>query len=406
MSRSLEMSRPLRAGRHRAEAASSVTEPLTPTSLPADVPPAGTASMEPVSPTVPAAPVPTMPATTALRRRRDRRPAFEVPPAPETAPISVAAPVTVPESPAPETTPIAEVPPAPVPESSAPETAPIAEVPPAPPLTRRRRTRREAVDKPADTTPPASSSSEPRNTHSPQVAAMFSSQPDDALRKAGSARVMGQRMAIVAGAFVVLLGVGAASQATDLPFFGKESSAQEAAGPTKVTRATSGTRPTAGTAAPQPTNSATSPGTTSGSPAQAAAGAGAPAAVSPQANGLPGIGGLPVPLDAPTLAGIAAATTAAAPPSAATSLSAQPPASSSSPPAPSPTAAPAPATTAPAPAPAPTQSPTTPLKPITGLVAPLLDTATGTESASADGADDTTTYASTRLSLYGLTAGK
>lgn len=387
MSRSLEMSRPLRAGRHRAEAASSVTEPLTPTSLPADVPPAGTASMEPVSPTVPAASVPTMPATTALRRRRDRRPAFEVPPAPETAPISVAAPVTVPESPAPETT-------------------PIAEVPPAPPATRRSRTRREAVDKPAETTPPASPSSEPRNTHSPQVAAMFSSQPDDVLRKAGSARVMGQRMAIVAGAFVVLLGVGAASQATDLPFFGKESSAQEAAGPTKVTRATSGTRPTAGTAAPQPTNSATSPGTTSGSPAQAAAGAGAPAAVSPQANGLPGIGGLPVPLDAPTLAGIAAATTAAAPPSAATSLSAQPPASSSSPPAPSPTAAPAPATTAPAPAPAPTQSPTTPLKPITGLVAPLLDTATGTESAPADGADDTTTYASTRLSLYGLTAGK
>ena len=402
MSRSLEKSRPLRAGRHRAEAVPSVTEPLTPTNPVADMPPAGTVPRESVSPTVPAAPVPAAPVPTGLRRRRDRRPAFEVPPAPETAPISVAAPAPVPESSAPETAPISVAAPTTVPESSAPETAPIPEVPPAPPVTRRSRTRRGAVDQPAEITPPASPSSEPRNTHSPQMAAIFSSQPDDVLRKAGSARVMGQRMAIVAGAFVVLLGVGAASQATDLPFFGKESSAQEAAGPTKVTRATSGTRPTAGTAAPQPTNSTTSAGTTSGSPAQAAADAGAPAAVSPQANGLPGTGSLPVPLDAPTLAGIGAATTAAAPPSAATSLNVEPPAPSSIPPAPSPTAAPAPATTAPAP----TQSPTTALTPITGLVAPLLGTATGTESAPADGASDTTTDARTRLSLYGLTAGR
>ena len=392
MSRSLEKSRPLRAGRHRAEAASPVTESLTPTSLPADVPPAGTASGEPVpsavpATPVPAAPVPTMPAptepaTTGLRRRRDRRPAFEVPAAPETAPIGVAGPATVQER-------------------SAQETAPIAAVPPTPAANRRSRTRRLAVEHPAEVTPPVAPSSEPRNAHSPQVAAIFSSQPDEALRKAGSARVMGQRMAMVAGAFVVLLGVGAASQAAELPFFGKESSAQEAAGPTTVTRATSGNRPTAGTAAPQPTVSATSPGTTSGAPAQAAAGADAPAAVSPQANGLPVIGSLPVPLDAPTLARIAAVPTAAAPPSSATSGSAQPPASSSNPPAPSTTTAPAPA-----PAPAPTQSPTTPLTPITGLVAPLLGTPTGTESAPADGADDTTTYASTRLSLYGLMPGR
>ena len=37
-------------------------------------------------------------------------------------------------------------------------------------------------------------------------------------------------MAIVAGSLAVLLAVGTASQATELPFFGKESSAQDAPG--------------------------------------------------------------------------------------------------------------------------------------------------------------------------------
>lgn len=215
---------------------------------------------------------------------------------------------------------------------------------------------------------------------------------------------MGQRMAVVAGAFAVLLGVGAASQATELPFFGKETSAQEAPGATNATRATSGTRPTAGTATPRPTVSATSPGAIGGTPAQAAAGAGAPEPANPQGTGLPGVGNLPMPVDAPTLAAIAAASSAAAPPASATSPNAQPPASSSNPqPAPaSPTAAPAPATT---PAPAPTQSPSTLLTPITGLLDPLLGAATTTAPAAVDGVAedvvDTSTYASSRLASYG-----
>lgn len=383
MSRSLDQSRPLRAGRHRAEAAPTVTKPLTPTSPDAEMPPAGTASTEPVSATVPTAPV----VPSAPRRSRDRRPAFEVPAAPQTAPIIAAAP-------------------APGPASLAPETAPKAEVAPTPAAMRRSRTRREAVEKPVERMPAAATNTEPMSVLSPQIAAMFSSQPDEVLKKAASVRILGRRVAMVAGAFVVLLGVGAASQATELPFFGKESSAQEAASPTKVTRATSENRPTARTAAPQPTISVTFPGTINGTPAETPEDAGAPAAVSLQASGLPGIGGLPIPLDAPTLSGIAAATTAAAPPSSATSLNDQPPAPSSNPPAPAssaPAPAPAPATTAPAPV---TSAPAPAPTPITGLLDPLLGTETGTESAPDDGADETTTYLGMRLPLYGLTAGK
>lgn len=250
--------------------------------------------------------------------------------------------------------------------------------------------------------PAAAAIGAPTSELSPQLAAAFSSEPDDVLKKAVSVRVMGQRMAVVAGAFAVLLGVGAASQATELPFFGKETSAQEAPGTTNATRATSGIRPTAGTATPRPTVSATSPGTAGNTPAQEAAGAGAPAAANPLATSLPGIGNLPMPVDAPTLAAIAAASSAAAPP--ATSPNAQPPASSSNPqPAPaSPTAAPAPATTA---ASAPSQSPSTLLTPITGLLDPLLGAATTSAPAAVDGAAedvvDTSTYASSRLASYG-----
>ncbi|MGX9899406.1 hypothetical protein ACW0JT_05065 [Arthrobacter sp. SA17] len=262
-----------------------------------------------------------------------------------------------------------------------------------------------AAEKPA-VSAPAAAIDVRTGALSPQLAAVFSSKPDDVLKKAVSVRVMGQRMAVVAGAFAVLLGVGAASQATELPFFGKEASAQEAPGTTNATRATSGSRPTAGTASPRPTASATSPGITSGTPAQAAAGAGAPAEANPQGTGLPGLGSLPMPVDAPTLAAIAAASSAAAPPASATSPNAQPPASSSNPqPAPaSPTAAPAPAT-APAPTTAPSQSPSTLLTPITGLVDPLLGAATTTAPVAVDGASedvvDTTTYASSRLASYG-----
>ncbi|WP_458112409.1 hypothetical protein M1D88_19645 [Arthrobacter sp. R1-13] len=398
MSRSFDQSRPLRAGRHRAEAAPSVKTP-SPTNPAAEEPNLGTAPTDPVSTTVipaapiPAEPEPTAPVSTVTRRSRDRRPAFEVPPAPRTAPVTEAAPTTVQES-------------------SAPETAPIAEVRPAPAATRRSRTGRAAVEKPTVSASAAAAIDAQTSAHSPQLAAVFSSKPDDVLKKAVSVRVMGQRMAVVAGAFAVLLGVGAASQATELPFFGKETSAQEAPGTTNATRATSGIRPTAGTTTPRPTVSATSPGTTSGTPAQAAAGADVPAAADQQGTSLPGVGSLPMPVDAPTLAAIAAASTAAAPPASATSPNAQPPASSSNPqPAPaSPTAAPAPATTAaPAPAPAPTptpsQSPSTLLTPVTGLLDPLLGTATATAPAAVDGAAedvvDTSTYASSRLASYG-----
>lgn len=393
MSRSLDRSRPLRAGRHRAEAVPSVAETPSPTNPAVEEPAPGTAPTDPVSTTViPTVPVPTdpepaAPVPTLTRRSRDRRPAFEVPLAPSTAPVAEAAHATVAER-------------------SAPETAPIAEVPPAPAMTRRSRTRRAAVEKPMMSAPAVAAIGAPTSELSPQLAAVFSSTSDDVLKKAVSVRVMGQRMAVVAGAFAVLLGVGAASQATELPFFGKESSAQAAPGTTNATRATSGTRPTPGTATPSPAASATSPGITSGMPAQEAAGAGAPAAANPQGTSLPGVGSLPMPVDAPTLAAIAAASSAAAPPASATSPNAQPPASSPNPqpaPAPaSPTAAPAPATTA---APAPSQSPSTLLTPITGLLDPLLGTATATAPAAIDGAAEdvveTSTYASSRLASYG-----
>ena len=389
MSRSLDQSRPLKAGRHRAEAAPSVTQPVAPTSPDTEEPTRGTVSTDPVSTTViPTVQVPTEPTqpVPTLRRSRNRRPAFEVPPAPGTAPVTEAAPEAAPKA-------------------SAPETALMAEVPPAAATTRRSRIRRAAVEKPMESTPDAAADGEPMSALSPQVAAAFSSQPDDVLKNAVSVRVMGQRMAVVAGAFAVLLGVGAASQATELPFFGKEASAQEAPGGTDATRGTSGTRPTTGTATPRPTVSATSPGISSGAPAPAAAGGDVPAAVNPLATSLPGIGSLPMPVDAPTLAAITGATSAAAPPASATSSNTQPAAPSSNPQqASSPSAVPAPATTA-APAPAPSQSPTTALTPITGLLDPLLGTATASEPGIIDGAADsivdTTSYATTQLTSYG-----
>lgn len=372
MSRSLDQSRPSQAGRHRAEAAPVITNPLTPTSPDAEVPNAE--------------PAPTEPASAALRRSRARRPAFEAPPAPETAPIAEAPPV-------PETAPIAGATPVPEPKSSAPETAPT--------VTRQSRARGAVAEKPLETTPAATPSSEPVTALSPQVAA-FSSQPHAVLRKAASVRVMGHRMAVVAGAFAVLLGVGAATQAAELPFFGKESSAQDAAGAPDATGATSGTRPTSATspASPQAAAPTTPPGTSSGTPAQAAPGTdGVPAVANPRATTLSTIESLPMPVDVPTLAGIVAATSPAAPSSSDPSSNVQPPPASSTAPAPT-TETTAPATTAPTTAPAPTSIATSP--------APSPTTATATAPVTEDGAAadtvDTYAYASGRLASYGWDA--
>jgi hypothetical protein len=356
MSRSKDQPRPFQAGRHRADAAPVSTKPLTPPSPDAEV--------------SNAEPAPTEPASAALRRSRVRRPAFVVPPAPETAPV-------------------AKAPPVPEPASSAPETAPTT----APTVTRQSGDRGDAAEEPLETTPAATPGDEPVTALSPQVAA-FSSQPQAVLRKAASVRIMGHRMAVVAGAFAVLLGVGAATQAAELPFFGKESSAQDAAGAADAARPTSGTRPTSATspASPQAAASTTPPGTSSGTPAQAAPGTdGVPAAADPWATSLPAIASLPMPVDVPTLAGIVAATSAAAPPSSDPSSNLQPPVvASTTPTSPTETTAP---TTAPAPAPiaaSPAPSPTT-----------ATATAPAVEVGAAEDTVDTYAYASDRLASYG-----
>jgi hypothetical protein len=356
MSRSLDQSRPFRAGRHRAEAAPIITTPLTPTSSDAKAPNPG--------------PAPTEPASPALRRRRDRRPAFEVPPAPESAPAGKAAP--------PATEEIQAVAAA---RTSGPESAATA-------ATRRARARREAADEPAEPAPAAAPSSGPATALTPQVATAFNSDAQAVLRRAASVRVMGQRMAVVAGALGVLLAVGAAGQASELPFFGKESTAQDAPGATDATRATLGTQPTDinGRAIPRPSAS-TPPGAPGAAPAQAA----------PGIDGLPAVADLPMPVDAPTLAGILAASPAAIPPSPAPTVVLQPPVMSSATPAPTTTAA-----AAPVPAPAP--APTTTTAPATASPAPS-PTPAATSPAEEDGATeeavDTRSYASSRLASYG-----
>jgi hypothetical protein len=352
MSRSKGQSRPFQVGRHRAEAAPVSTKPLTPPSPDAEVPNAE--------------PAPDETASAALRRNRARRPAFEVPPDPETAPV-------------------AKAPPVPEPKSSVTEIAPTT----APTVTRQSRARGDAAEEPLETTPAATPGDEPVTALSPQVAA-FSSQPQAVLRKAASVRVMGHRMAVVAGAFAVLLGVGAATQAAELPFFGKESSAQDAAGAPDATRPPSETRPTSATspASPQAAASTTPPGTSSGTPAQAAPGTdGVPAAADPRAMTLPTIASLPMPVDVPTLAGIVAATSAAAPPSS----NLQPPAVSSTTPT-SPTETTAPTT---APAPAPIAAPPAPSPTTATTTAPVV------EVGAAEDTVDSYAYASDRLASYG-----
>lgn len=395
MSRSLDQSRPFRAGRHRAEAAPVTNTPLSPTSSDAEVPNPG--------------PAPTEPASAVLRRRRNRRPAFEVPPAPESArtaeaasPATEALPVIARRSPAPESA---------VRDATAP--------------TRRAGARREAVEKPADATSAAAPSGGPVIL-SPQTPIAFSSEAQAVLRRAASVRVMGHRMAVVAGALAVLLAVGTASQANELRFFGEESSVQDAAGAPDATRATSGTHPAYnnGRATPGPSAS-TPPGTPGAGPAQAPGTDDRPAA----ASALPAVTNLPMPVDASTLAGILAASPVAVPPSPAPSVKLEPPVMSSATPAPptvpgaaapapapgatgpttaqapaatAPTATPAPAavarTDAPAPAsaPAPTPTPASPTpSPTTGAAAPEERDGTSEEAV------ETRSYASSRLASYG-----
>ncbi|HEY8700778.1 MAG TPA: hypothetical protein VIM08_07425 [Arthrobacter sp.] len=220
----------------------------------------------------------------------------------------------------------------------------------------------------------------------PDIAAAYSSDAQSVLRKAASVRVMGHRMAVAVGALAVLLAVGTASQATELPFFGKESSAQDASGGSNPTPGVSGTRSTAST---------TPTGTSGGSPSQAASGTdGVPVAGNPLATALPAIANLPMPVDAPTLAGIVAAASPSASPSSAPTVILEPPSMSS-------TAAAS--ATAPSPAGTPTPTPTTP--PSAAPVAPSPSAAAATPPAAAndtsEAAVDTRSYASARLASYG-----
>ncbi|WP_457962598.1 hypothetical protein M1E17_13735 [Arthrobacter sp. D1-29] len=228
-------------------------------------------------------------------------------------------------------------------------------------------------------------------------------------------------MAVVTGALAVVLAVGTASQATELPFFGKEASAQDAPAGKDATRATMGSRPTyvngRTTHAP---SSSTPPGIAGTGPAKTTPGTDdVPAAGDSLASSLPTVADLPMPVDAPTLAGIAAASPAAVPPSAGPSVNLQPPAMAPTTPAAPPAAqapagTPAPATTAlpasPAPAPA-VPAPATPAPATTAAPAPTTasaapsPTATAVPSAADDGAAeeavDTRSYASGRLASYG-----
>jgi hypothetical protein len=379
MSRSLDQSRPFRAGRHRADAAPVTTTPPTHTSSAAiDEPIPGPAAPEPAS---------SAPAS-ALRRRRNRRPAFEVPPAPE------AARHADPASPATEALPVA------APLGSASESAPMAGAATMrTAATRRAAARTKAVENqapaPRSAAGAVAAGSAAATAPGPQAATDFSSDAPALLKRAAAVRVMGHRMAVVTGALAVVLAVGTASQATELPFFGKEASAQDTPAAAEATRPTLGTQPTSmnGRATPRPTTS-TPPGTPGAAPAQGAAGegaAGVPAVGDPAASALPAIAELPMPVDAPTLAGIVAASPAAVPPSSGPSVQLEPPVISSAAPAASPAgAAPAPAPPAPAPTPTPT------------AVSPAPSpTATATADGTLDEAVDTRSYASARLAAYG-----
>lgn len=364
MSRSLDQSRPFRAGRHRAETAPVISTPPTPTGSGAEMP-------HP-------APTPAGAASAPLRRRRVRGPAFEVPPAPESSPKAQAA------SPATEV--IAAV----APTTSALRSAA------APETTLRSRERREAAGKPAEAKPVAAPRSRPATAHSPQIASAFTSDAQAVLRKAASLRVMGHRMAVVTGALAVVLAVGTASQATELPFFGNESSAQDAPDAADAPHTTKGTLPTysSGRAAPQPAAS-TPPGAPGAAPAEATPGTDdSQPGEDPGASALPAVADLPMPVDAPTLDGMLAASPATVPPSPAPTVVLEPPVTPSATPA-APTSSAGPAPAAPPTAPAPATSPTP-----TASSLPPSPTATATGGASEE-AVDTRSYAIARLASYG-----
>ena len=364
MSRSLDQSRPFRAGRHRAETAPVITAPLTPTGSGPDVP------------------APPEPASAPLRRRRARGPAFEVPPAPDPAAKAGAA--------SPATEAIAAV----APSRSAAESAAATEA------TRRSRGPREAAGKPA-AKPAAAPTSRPATAHNPQIPSVFTSDAQAVLKRAASLRAMGHRMAVVAGALAVVLAVGTASQATELPFFGNESFPQDAPEATDATRARKGTPPTysSGHAAPRPGGSKPS----GAAPAHAVPGTDEVHAGDPDASALAAVSDLPMPVDAPTLAGILAASPATAPPSPAPTVILEPPVMSSAAPA-APTSPAVPATSEPttpppsatAPAPAPSASPLPP-----SPTAAATATAPAAGDAASEETVDTRSYASARLASYG-----
>lgn len=204
----------------------------------------------------------------------------------------------------------------------------------------------------------------------------FSREPQTVLRKAASVKHMSQRMAVVAGAFGLVLTAGALGPALDLPFFGQETPAQEANGGHDRSSGSASPGPKASyTTASSP--SASTPSTSSG--ASATSEAGQPATVA-QAPGTVPASSAPTPqvsLADPVWVPSAAPSAVPSVPGAAAPAPSQPaPAPSevpsdtiTTPPAPTPTVTPTPTPTptgTPTPTPTPTETATPTSKPKPG----------------------------------------
>ncbi len=191
--------------------------------------------------------------------------------------------------------------------------------------------------------------------------APFSPESQSVLKNAASVRLMSQRMAVVAGALAVLLGIGAVGQAADLPFFGKESPAEGSAQASAPSPDATGTDSFSHKASPSPTTAMASASATT--PLSGAAG-GVASANSP-GDGTADPTPSPTPklrISAGATGGLESAapspapkiTVSLAPPQAAAPSTTSPaPSPATSPSAPSPTAPPS---TAPTPSPVPTAS--------------------------------------------------
>ena len=288
-----------------------------------------------------------------------------------------------PEAEAPTLT--AAIPILPIPEEPAPTTAvPVVPVPEEP-----------APTEPAPDSPPTSRRAARRRAASTSATVAFSSQPQAVLRKAAAVRLMSHKMAVVAGTAAVLLGVGTASQATMLPFFGQQSSAQEHAGE-HTGNATPEARPSFSAGA-RPTSLPSAAGNPTEVPAATATDA-------PAGGGAPGVkvpeliaSTQDLPLNFPALIqAVPSAPTAVPGASAATPSAAVA--------APAVAAAPATAASAPSAAtspsapssPAPTTPSTSPTS--TPLVSPLTSS---TAAPSPQATVDAQGYANTRLTAYG-----